>query len=71
MFNSSWMRLLQHGGMSYKRARTLTGKLCEVISQCRSEVATARRARSQEDRDKARADRAAQVDADLRRLWGL
>jgi len=64
-------RLLQHGGMSYKRARTLTGKLCEVISQCRSEVATARRARSQEDRDKARADRAAQVDADLRRLWGL
>ena len=38
---------------------------------CHWDRASARRARSQEDRDKARADRAAQVDADLRRLWGL
>ena len=71
VFNSSWMRLLQYGGMSYQRARTLTGKLCGVISQCRSEIATARRARSQKSRDEARAERAAQVDGDLRRLWGL
>ena len=71
VFNSSWMRLLQYGGMSYQRARTLTGKLCGVISQCRSEIATARRARSQKSRDEARAERAAQVDGDLRRLWGM
>ena len=69
VFSSSWMKLLQHGGLSYKRARALTGKLCEVISQCRSEVAKARHARASADRVQARAERVALVDAELRRLW--
>jgi hypothetical protein len=36
VFSRSWMKLLVAGGLTYKRARIVTGKTSAVITECRS-----------------------------------
>jgi hypothetical protein len=39
LFSRSWMKLLVAGGLTYKRARIVTGKTSAVITECRCAVA--------------------------------
>ena len=69
VFNRAWIRLLQMGGLSYKRAVRVTRKLCRLIDVFRSEVARVRHERARQDRDGKRAAEARRVLAEVRRLY--
>jgi hypothetical protein len=47
VFSRSWMELLVAGGLTYKRARIVTGKISAVITdECRCAVAKVRHERT-------------------------
>jgi hypothetical protein len=46
VFSKSWMELLVAGGLTYKRARIVTGKISAVITECRCAVAKVRHERA-------------------------
>jgi hypothetical protein len=48
VFSRSWMKLLvdRCGGLTYKRARNVTGKISAVITECRCAVAKVRHERA-------------------------
>jgi hypothetical protein len=50
VFSESWMELLVAGGLTYKRARIVTGKISAIITECRCAVAKARRERAAKER---------------------
>jgi hypothetical protein len=45
VFSRSWMKLLIAGGLTYKRARIVTGKISAVITECRCAVVKVRHER--------------------------
>jgi hypothetical protein len=46
VFSRSWMKLVVAGGLTYKRARIVTGKTSTVITECRCAVAKVRHERA-------------------------
>jgi hypothetical protein len=46
VFSKSWIKLLVAGGLTFKRARIVTGKISAVITECRCAVAKARHERA-------------------------
>jgi hypothetical protein len=46
VFSMNWMKLLVAGGLTYKRARIVTGKTSAVITECRYAVAKVRHERA-------------------------
>jgi hypothetical protein len=46
VFSKSWMKLLVSGGLTYKRARIVTGKISAIITECRCAVAKVRHERA-------------------------
>jgi hypothetical protein len=52
VFSKSWTKLLVAGGLTFKRARIVTGKTSAVITECRCAVANVRHERAaKEDRN--------------------
>ena len=46
VFSKSWMKLLVAGGLTFKRARIVTGKISAIITECRCAVAKVRHERA-------------------------
>jgi hypothetical protein len=42
VFSKSWMKLLVAGGLAFKRARIVAGKISAIITECRCAVASRR-----------------------------
>jgi hypothetical protein len=43
VFSKSWMKLLVAGGLTFKRARIVTGKISAIITECRCHALSPKR----------------------------
>jgi hypothetical protein len=68
VFEASWITLLCKAGLSYRRARKLTGKLAAVIRDERVKVSRARHDREAATGKHKREERSKEVDAEITRL---
>ncbi len=68
VFQPGWMKLLKAGGMGHNRARKLTTRLSNVITECRTELARLRNARARKSREEDRAEKERLLDERIREL---
>jgi len=68
VFEASWIKLLCKAGLSYRRARKLTGKLAAVIRDERVKVSRVRHDREAATGKHKREERSKEVDAEITRL---
>jgi hypothetical protein len=54
VFSKSWMKLLVAGGLTFKRARIVTGKISAIITECRCAVAKVRHERAAKEGQRRR-----------------
>jgi hypothetical protein len=71
VFSRSWMELLTAGGLSYKRARIVTGKISAIISGCRCAVAKAGHERAARESAEATAERRRTLEPDVLKCHAL
>jgi hypothetical protein len=65
-FSRSWMKLFVAGGLTYKRARIVTGKISAVITECRCAVAKVRHERAAKEGTEAAKRRQEQLKKEVR-----
>ena len=66
VFSMSWMKLLVTGGLTYKRARIVTGKISADITECRCAVAKVRHERAAKEGAEAAKRRQEQLEKEVR-----
>jgi hypothetical protein len=66
VFSRSWVELLVAGGLTYKRARIVTGKTSAVITGCRCAVAKVRHERAAKEGAEAAKRRQEQLEKEVR-----
>jgi hypothetical protein len=71
VFSRSWMKLLTAGGLSYKRARIVTGKISAIISECRCAVAKVRHERAARESAEAMAERRRILELDVLKFHAM
>jgi hypothetical protein len=64
-----WMDLLAAGGMEYHRARSLTGKLSQVISESRSAIAKERNESARSKRVEKQKEEREELRKKVKELW--
>jgi hypothetical protein len=70
VFTRGWMDLLLAGGMGYHRARSLTGKLSQVISESRSAIAKERNESARNTRVEKQKEEREELRKEVQELWG-
>jgi hypothetical protein len=71
VFSRSWMKLLTAEGLSYKRARIVTGKISAIISEYRCAVAKVRHERAARESAEAMAERRRILELDVRKYHAM
>ena len=66
VFSKSWMKLLVAGGLTFKRARIVTGKISAIITECRCAVAKVRHERAAMEGAEAAKRRQEQLEKEVR-----
>jgi hypothetical protein len=69
VFTRGWMDLLVAGGMEYHRARSLTGKLSQVISESRSAIAKERNESARSKRVEKQKKEKEELRKEVKELW--
>jgi len=69
VFTKGWMELLVAGGMKYHRARSLTGKLSQVISESRSAIAKERNESARNARVEKQKEEREELRKEVKELW--
>jgi hypothetical protein len=69
VFTRGWMDLLVAGGMEYHRARSLTGKLSQVISESRSEIAKERNESARSKKVEKQEEEREELRKEVKELW--
>jgi hypothetical protein len=69
VFTKGWMELLVAGGMKYHRARSLTGKLSQVISESRSAIAKERNGSARNERVEKQKEEREELRKEVKELW--
>jgi hypothetical protein len=70
VFTRGWMDLLVAGGMGYHRARSLTGKLSQVISESRSAIAKERNDSARNTRVEKQKEEREELRKEVKELCG-
>jgi hypothetical protein len=65
------MKLLTAGGLSYKRAHIVTGKISAIISECRRAVAKVRHERAARESAEVMAERRRILELDVRKYHAM
>jgi hypothetical protein len=68
VFSKSWMKLLVAGGLTFKRARIVTGEISAIITECRCAVAKVRHERAAMEGAEAAKRRQEQLEKEVREL---
>jgi hypothetical protein len=66
VFSKRWMKLLVAGGLTFKRARIVTGKISAIITECRCAVAKVRHERAAKEGAEAAKRRQEQLEKEVR-----
>ena len=69
VFTKGWMELLVAGGMKCHRARSLTGKLSQVISESRSAIAKERNESARNARVEKQKEEREELRKAVKELW--